>query len=396
MKKWCLIFTLLLLLTGCGKQEIPTSPYDLEVEYGDSGIQAMKGGYSWRHEGGGAETKAVEPLEVLSDIPYVNETGDKKINLLFAEKPDSLEISFRSSADGYKTLTAVEKSKTTFAAPTDDASYLYLVKARWDYEEGMGGSCSYWFRYLPAEATGDQAQEMSLYRLVKLEAKDLFGVEFHNNLDGLRKTCTGEADRTAILEYLKSHLSTNFVRIDMPEEEADYVLRLAVTQGEQLTLGYGGEGQNTWIMLGGVPYEAEVMDLYSLWESLEAEAQSLNEETDNDYLAVSETAPLAELESPVHLGYLQSLGEDTVIVKTVEWITDENEPNGYRVEERGLATWPLAADCQYWVLDHHSGPFGQVEQDQLWQWSQESGFDVLFCLVEGAGEILAIYEHYIP
>lgn len=398
MKKWCFFLIVLLLLTGCGKQDIPASPYALEVEYGDSGVPAMLGGYSWRSQSGGAETKELDPLEILSDIPYVNETGAKKINLLFDDDPDSLQISWRSSADGYKALTAMEKSKTSFAAPTDGASYLYLVEAQWNGKDGMGGACRYWFRYLPAEATGDQSQEMSLYRLVKLEAKDLFGVEFHNNLDGLRKTCTAEADRAAILDYLKEHLATNFVRIEMPEEEADYVLRLAVTQGEQLTLGYGGEGQGAWIMLGGVPYEAEVMDLYSLWEGLETEsvAMEVSELTDQ-YLAVSETDPVAEVEgAALHLGLLQSMDAEQVIIRAMTWIDDENEPNGYRLEEGDLYTYALSPDCQFWILDGHNGPWGQVTGEALQQWQQESGYPLLFQLQELNGEILRIYEKFVP
>jgi len=398
MKKWCFFLIVFLMLTGCGKQQWHKTPYDLEVEYGDSGVVAVKGMYTWGYADGRTEQAESDPLEMLSDIPFVNETKAKKINLLFEEKPETLEISYRSSADSYKTLTVMDKPRTSFAAPEDTASYLYIVRAAWSDEDdgNLGGQCTYYFRYLPENATGEQTQEMSLYRLVQMEPSDLFGVEFYNNLDEQKKTCTSSADREAVLNYFKNHLSTDFVQIEMPEGEADYVLRMAATQGEQITLSYGGEGQGAWILLDGVPYGAEVMDLYTLWEGLEAEAQSLNGETETEYLAVSETAPLAELESPVYLGYLQSLGEDTVIVKTVEWITDDNEPNGYRLEEKELATWPLSADCQYWVLDHHAGPFGQVEQEQLWQWSQESGYDVLFCLVEGAGEILAIYEHYIP
>lgn len=401
MKKWCCFLLVLLLLAGCGKTTSPVSvkePYELEVEYGDSGVEAMKMNYAWYSSDFELQGQPVDPMELLSEIPFVNETGDKKLTLLFAEEPDDLEISYRTSADGYSQSTQVDNPKRKLDAPTDGCSYLYEVKAVWSQTEKAPGwgTCYYYFRYLPVDATGEQKQEMDLYRLVQMEATDLFGVEFFNNLDDQKKTCMSAADRQAILDYLKAYLSTSFVQIEMPDEQADYVLRMAVTQGDQVTLSYGGEGQSTWIMLGGIPYEAGVMDLYTLWEQMEAEAVPLSETTEQDYLAISETAPLEGQEGTVHLGYLQSLGDGSVIVKTVNWIEDANEPNGYRLEEGNLSTWTIAADCQYWILDNHAGPLGQVEQERLWQWSQMSGFDVLFCLHEAQGEILAIYERYIP
>ena len=398
MKKWCFFLLVFLMLTGCGKQQWYKTPYDLEVEYGGSGVVAVKGMYHWGHEDGRTEQAESDPLEMLSDIPFVNETKAKKINLLFEEKPQTLEISYRSSADSYKTLTVMDKPRTSFAAPEDTASYLFIIRAAWSDEKNadLGGECIYYFRYLPENATGEQAQEMSLYRLVQMEASDLFGVEFYNNLDEQKKTCTSAADREAILNYFKAHLSTDFVQIEMPEGEADYVLRMAATQGEQITLSYGGEGQGAWILLDGVPYGAEVMDLYTLWESLEAETVSLREEGNADYLAISETEPLQDQEGTVYRGYLQALSEDSVIVKTVNWVEDENEPNGYRIEEGSLATWTLSPDCLYWVLDNHVSPWGQVEREDLWQWSQEAGYDLLFCLHVAEDQVLAVYEQYIP
>ena len=88
--------------------------------------------------------------------------------------------------------------------------------------------------------------------------------------------------------------------------------------------------------------------------------------------------------------------EGAVIVRTVQWIQDENEPNGYRLEKGDLATWTLAADCQYWVLDQHTAPWGQVDAEQLLQWSQEAGYDVLFHFHELDSQLLAIYEKYVP
>lgn len=398
MKKWMILLGLLVMLTACGKQEIPAQPYELEVEYGESGIAAEKGACSWSYEGGRVETEAVEPLGHLSEIPYLNLTKDKKINLLFDEKPDTLELAYWSSTDSYKTRTAVEKPKSSFAVPADGAAYLYEVTARWSGGENgeLGGSCTYYFRFLPEGASGEQTQEMSLLRLVQLEPSELFGVEFINNLDGLQKTCTGTQDLTAILEYLKTHLSTNFVQIEMPEEEADYVLRLAVTQGAQLTLSYGGEGQGTWILLGGVPYEAEVMDLYSLWESLEAADVRLDGSVVLEYMQTSEEFPGEAWGEEFVYGYLRSV-DGIAVYDQVNWIEDPEEPNGFRLEagEAGLSL-PLAEACEFWVLENHHAPYGQVSREDLWKWTESAGWDVLFRLYTKDGQITAICEQYVP
>jgi len=165
-----------------------------------------------------------------------------------------------------------------------------------------------------------------------------------------------------------------------------------------LTLGYGGEGQGTWILLGGVPYEAEVMDLYTLWEGLEAESVPLEAaELTDRYLAVSETEPAQDAEGSVlHLGYLQSVNETDVIIRSITWIDDENEPNGYRLEEGDLYTYALGADCQFWVLDGHTGPWGQVALEDLRQWQQSTEYELLFQLQEYDGQIQRIYEKFVP
>jgi len=405
-RRWYILVLLLLFLTACGREQSEIAvdaPYALEIEYGDSGVQAMTGAHywTWRTDDGkttGSKAESLEPMSVLSEIPFVNESQDKTLKLLFAVEPDEVKITRWSSADGYAEATPVEKPKLKLSAPEDGNSHLFAVEARWKGTEKAKawGSCTYYFRYLPEHATGDQSQEMSLYQMVQLEPQELFGVVVVNNLDGEQKTCTNLADRTAVLEYLKTYLSTNFVQIPATEAAADYVLRLAVIDGSQLTLSYGGEGKNAWIMLGGVPYNAEVMDLYSLWEQLETEAVKLEDETDSQYLQVSNVFPGEAWGENFDYGYLRSLDTE-VMYDEILWIEDAEQPNGYALKRGTLGIQlPLAEDCEYWILKGHAEPWCQVEQELLWQWAETTGWDVLFRLYTKDGQVVAVCEQYLP
>ena len=401
VKKLGLLIAVLLLLTACGAQETGVAvkePYSLEIEYGDSGVDAAMMNYEWHTADHDLFSEELDPMTFLSDLPFVNESKDKRLKLLFDVEPDTLEIRYWTSADGYGEAVTVEKPKLKLDAPEDGCSYLYEVKAVWEQTEKAlsWGSSYYYFRFLPEGSTGEQYQEMSLYRLVQLRPADLFGVEFFNNLDGQQKTCTSSTDREAILDYLKEHLTTNFVQIEMPEEEADYVLRLAVTDGTQLTLGYGGEGQGAWLLFGGVPYEVEVMDLYSLWESLEAETIQLDDGSLDQYLQVSEEFPGTAWGEEFTYAYLRSLDTE-VLYDEILWIEDADQPNGYDLQRGTLGlSLPLAENCEYWILDNHAQPWCQVEQETLWQWAETAGWDVLFRLYTIGGEIVAICEQYVP
>lgn len=278
MKKWMLVLVMLLLLTACGKEDAHTpvyEPYGLEVEYGDSGVQAMVSTYNWNSVGHSVCSDGVSPLTILTEIPFVNETKDKKLNLLFEEKPDSLEISMMSSADGYASATPLENPKTTIQLPKNGASYLYEIHAVWEQDEKKPawGDCYYYFRYLPADATGEQERETTIFRVLQMEATDLFGVVMTNHLDGQQKTTTDGEDKQAVLDYLKTYLASSFVPVEAGE--IDYELRLACVDGTELELAYGADGEISWLVINGQCYEVEVMDLYSLWKELKAEAVDL-------------------------------------------------------------------------------------------------------------------------
>lgn len=401
MKKWIvLLLVLLLCLSACKKEEpaLVAEPYDLEIEYGDSGVQAMKGGFDWTAGSRNQTASVVDPRQILSDVPFVNETKDKKLNLLFAVEPDTVTVRRWSSEDGYKTAADVDCSRLKLAVPTDGASYLYEVEAVWELNEKIvsGGTCTYHFRFLPEHATGEQSLESVVHRLTQMEAYELFGVEFFNNLDQEKKLCTDRQDREAILDYLQTYLTVNFRQIDLPEAESDYVLRFAVTDGTQLTLSYGSNGKETWVLLDGEAYEAEVMDLYSLWKSLNTASVSMKEGI-SDYLQISETFPGDDWEGDLIYANLRSMEDGVVVYDEFFWQEDEKEPNGYRLE-RGLLgqSLLLAEDCRFWILEDHHQPWCQVEQETLWQWSEGAEWDILFRMYTKDGEISVICEQYTP
>ena len=401
-----LLLLVLLILAGCGG-EAPTAtdqPWALEVEYGDSGVTAAVWEYQWnlRGEDGVSATDAqgTDPLGQLSQIPFVNKSKTGTLKLKFAIQPESLTVACYTNADGYGEAVTVEPSgkDNAIPVPTEAGSYLFAVTAQWsETEEAQAwGISTYYFRYLPEGDTGEQVGELSLYRLLKLGPDDLFGVEFFHNGESAQKTVTTVADKTAVLEFLQQNLSTDFTQIATPTLEAEFVLRLAVTDGSQLTIGYIPLSEGAGILLSGVPYAAGEMDLQSLWDSLGAQPVSLEAQAPEDVLETTEEDPGETLDDNFRYGYLRAM-EGQVTVDEIDWIEDADAPNGYRIKpgETGQ-TYPLAADCQFWILQDHFKPFCRVEADTLWEWAQTTGWDVPFRLYFKDGAVVAIVEQYRP
>ena len=138
MKKWICLCLCLLLLSGCvGKEEAAAEqPYGLEIEYGDSGVTATTGAYTWNWKEGdsvqGSSASAADPLSMLSVMPYVNESNAKTLKLLFQKAPDSIGVQYRTSTDGYQSVHALETDGASLSAPTDGAGYLFQITAVWE------------------------------------------------------------------------------------------------------------------------------------------------------------------------------------------------------------------------------------------------------------------------
>ena len=197
------------------------------------------------------------------------------------------------------------------------------------------------------------------------------------------------------MTFLQNNLATDFVQTQVPTVEMDYVLRLAMIDGTQLTLGYAASGGSAWILLGGVPYEAEKMDLAALWSGLQAEAAPQEQTPAGEYLQVADEYPTQQWGEEFVYGFLQSL-RDTVSFDQVDWIVEDSD-SGYRLEagETGRSL-PVAADCQFWILENHWSPCCQVTKEALLAWAKDASFDVLFRLYVQDGQVVAICEQYRP
>ena len=416
MKKRCVILALLLLLLllcACSKQaDNIDRPYPLKVTYGDSEVFAMSSTYEWFWKAGlKTETLTADELDprtMLTKLSYLNAGKNKEIELQFAAEPAKLVVERYSASDGFQQSEYIEIEGTELPAPDDGGDYIYTVRAAWMEDRGVDcwGSCTYNFRFLPegqsnnsiSTPVGDtDTGDLDLSGVLALDASQILGVEFINNLEGTSKTCRSQENKAAILQFLNSNLTTKFEEIAVASPQADYALRVVTMGGSQLSIGYGSDDSDSWLILGGKTYEADGMDLSMLWDGLVAGTISLEAAASGkNYLNMSEEFPGADWGSDFVYGYLTAL--DTVAAyDEMRWIDDAEQPNGYRLENG----WPnqtgtVAPDCQFWILEEHHSPYCQVTAEALLQWAEDAEFDVLFRIYTKDNQIIAICEQYQP
>ena len=371
MKRLLPIFLCILLLTACSKAPAGNEVYSLEVEYGESGITAYVG-------------DDADP----EDLPFLNAARPTEIQLLFGSPPDSFTVHYATDADGYTSFTEAVIPGTVLPAPFDGASYLFQITARWK----TGETRTFRFRFLPEAGS---APEASPLLIPQLTPADLFGIVMVSNVHQAEKTCRSTADVQRILDFLNQNLATDFRQAKVPSLETAYVLRLAMTDGSQLTLGYIPGGQEAWLLIGGVPYETVPMDLDGLWDTLQTEAVPFETLPEGDFLQVTEEYPDADWGDTIRYGYVTVLN-DAVTFHEILWLTDTDSPSGFRLEpgetDRSL---PLAPTCQFWYLADHHSPCCQVEKaDFLTYLAAEP--NVLYRLYIKNGQVTAVCEQYLP
>ena len=408
MKKWCLILALLLLLTGCSKQSAPIDrPYSLQVTYGDTAVFGQTTAYQWYWKDGRQTANATVDAAAmgvgLHTLPAIQSSQETALQLKFPEEPDKLLVQRYTAEDHYSACEEINVVGNSLPAPTDSGDYLYAVSAVWLEGGDCWGSCTYEFHFTSSGTLVsnpiqlDVAADLDLVELTKLEASQLLGVEFVNNYEGATKTCRSSADKTAILQFFRDNLVTDLQPMSGAIPASEYMLRLVTVSGSQVTLAYGGSSSAPCLTVGKTSYAVGAMDLGSLWAALGA--GSLSQEaaaSGKNYLDMSEEFPGEDWGETYIYGYLRQM-DTAVTYDEMRWIDDPAAPNGYTLESGWTGqSGTLSADCQFWILEDHHTPYCRVSAEELWQWTQDAGADVLYRIYTSDGAVTAICQQYLP
>ncbi len=411
MKKYCVLLSLLLLLTGCGKQAPVNRPHTLLVTCGESSVYAKTSGYSWNWKDGRQTESALadmeDPRALLGELPYLNANGQPQLELEFAQMPQQVSVTRWSSADNYATDETVELSDLKLEAPQDENSYLYSILATWSEGGKNWGECVYNFSYLPQGMVVSQgssdvsftevAGDLSLEEVLSLKASDLFGVEIRTQRgEGQAKTCRNLKDKTAVLDFLQANLSADMMPVEAAPA-AQHMMRLACVDGRQVTVGFGEAGGTTLVLVGDLVYEGKPMEFDGLWEQLGAAAIS-QEAADmgNGVLAAADELPIDHWDADIVYGYVRGL-EDALIMDEVRLIEDAQAEDGYRLEPG----WKnqkkaVAEDCEFWLWDQQNDSYVQITKDSFARKTVNVGYDILMRFYVQDDAVIAVCQQVLP
>ena len=410
MKKWWIILAaLLLLMTGCSKASAPIDrPPSLEVTYGDTAIYGQTTAYQWYWKDGRETANATVDAAAMGitpdRLPVLQATQRTAIQLNFSEQPDRVIIQVYSAEDNYTEPREVDMVGGSTPAPLDGKNHIYAVSAVWmEGASKFWGSCTYQFHFLAGGTMGDNAIEMEvaadldLQGLLQLDHNQVLGIEFLNNMEGTIRTCRNTADKSAILSTLRSNLTAELQPWQGDVPVMQYMMRVVAADGNQLTVGYSSNGSVGCLEVGGKTYVTDLLDMETLWNSLQAGVLSQGAAASGkNYLEMSNEFPGEEWGNEFAYGYLKSL-DQTVAYDEMRWIVDAEAPNGY-VLENG---WPdqsgtMAETCEFWILEDHQAPYCRVTAEELMSRDQDAEKDVLYRIYTANGEVIAICEQYAP
>jgi len=409
MKRFCLILVVLLLLTGCGKQDTPIDrPPSLQISYGDSSVFAQTSAYQWYWKDGRQTESAVVDADAMGigmdKLPYLSASKETALQLEFSQKPDRVLIQYYSAADNYTTPYEIDMVGGSTPAPLDGEDHLYQVSAVWLEGDGKcWGSCTYKFLFLArglvisSPVQMEVAADLDLASMLQLDASKVWGLEFLNNLEGTTRICRSNPDKSAVLDFLKSHLSPDLQPTSEIPPVMQYMMRLVTVSGSQLTVGYADGGNSGYVEVGGVTYKVGLMDMASLWASLGAGAISQEAAASGkNYLDMSDAFPGESWGSDYTYGYLRAM-DQSITYDEMRWLDDPEAANGFRLENGWTGqSGTLAQNCEFWILEEHHAPYCRVTADAFWEWTQNAGFDVLYRIYTSNGQVTALCQQYLP
>lgn len=405
MKKWSIVFlVLILLLTGCSRRRSESDrPYSLEITYGDKSVFAMTGEYEWNTKSRGPfVADPLDPRDMGQKLSWLSTGSAQTMELSFSSVPDKFLVEVFSSADGYETGEYVDAATMSIPAPLDGEDHLYTVTAVWGKEQNPDrwGSCTYHFRFLAEAETASEPMvtpdvgDLDISQILQMQANDFMGMEVYNSSEDTSRTFRTGSDKATILQFLKDNIATDFSSPMPGAPKALYQIRLVSMDGSQLTVGYGSDGLNHSLLVGGMAYAVDEMDFDQLWMLLGG--FDITTTSGTYYLDTSEEFPGESWGTDYVYGYITELGS-TVSYDGMRWIEDDTASNGYRLEKGWPdLSMPVSADCEYWILENHQSPYCKVSAENLMAWNKNAETDVLYRIYTKDDTVIAICQQYAP
>ena len=154
-----LLSVILVLSAGCGSSgnKAESDAPSLTVVSGKTKIQAMRTTFSWQNGETGVEGDALHPLDMAEDLPVLEAPKEEAVKLSFDIEPDQVTVLvWKASVAGTDSYGDPEfrlpvSEDYTVTLPFKD-HYIYQVHAKWNTEDGVGGSAFYGFASVPPES----------------------------------------------------------------------------------------------------------------------------------------------------------------------------------------------------------------------------------------------------
>lgn len=123
MKKFLLLFTVVLLLAGCSMR-----PPMVKLTSGETKIPAELGSYAWRSLNKAVISDSAGPWYQMEKEKAVTLQAGAEVKASFSKEPKRLIL---SRWEGNEAVEETELASNTFTVPTDAGEFVYSIRAEW-------------------------------------------------------------------------------------------------------------------------------------------------------------------------------------------------------------------------------------------------------------------------
>lgn len=143
---------------------------------------------------------------------------------------------------------------------------------------------------------------------------------------------------------------------------------------------------------------AEFLEKYSdYFDDKWVPSQILNYIEEEEFAIADGKFAIEDFENRI-MGFIRKVGKDTIKVDEIEWILDEKEPNGFRIENDSgdIVEYKLDDDCRIWLLVD-SATMYQISLPDLKKYFKKHDYESkVWHFSVKDDEIVYIVEQYIP